>query len=64
MGYRISLLSGLSILAGAVLMAEHVIRFGYLEFELVGHETLGLLLIGLGTLGGYANYRERNNQPD
>ncbi len=57
--YHLSLISGLLILAGAVLMVEHVLRYGYLEFELLGHETYGLIMVVCGAVLGYVSFRQK-----
>jgi hypothetical protein len=57
--YHLSLVSGLLILAGAVLMVEHVLRYGYLEFELLGHETYGLIMVIAGAILGYISFRQK-----
>ena len=60
--YYLSLVSGLLILAGAVLMVEHVLRYGYLEFELLGHETYGLVMVIVGAILGFVSFRYKAAQ--
>ena len=55
-GYDLSLISAGLIGFGAFLILEHVLRFRYLEFELMGHETYGVVFLVAGLLVGYVNY--------
>ena len=55
-GYDLSLVSAGLIVFGAFLILEHVLRFRYLEFELMGHETYGVVLWIAGLAVGYLNY--------
>ena len=57
--YHLSLISGLLILVGAVLMVEHVLRYGYLEFEPLGHETYGLIMVIVGAILGDVSFRQK-----
>ena len=34
--------------AGVFLVVEHWITWGYLEFELLGHETYGVVMVAIG----------------
>lgn len=48
----------LIILTGLILMTEHIITYGYYDFELIGHETYGLIFIILGLFSfWYKNLR-------
>ena len=38
----------LIFIAGLILVTEHLITYGYYDFELIGHETYGFILMLIG----------------
>lgn len=50
--YNLKLIALGLMLLGFFFMWEHLWAWGYLEFELFGHETLGLVLLVAGVLMG------------
>ena len=58
-------LIGLFITAGGLAwIIEHWLTWGYLEFEVLGHETFGLtgVIIGIILMKGYLHHRLKKNQ--
>lgn len=51
---------GSMIALGSFWVIQHILTYGYLEFELVGHETYGLILIAAGCIGGKWLHRRAN----
>ena len=48
----------LIFIAGLILVTEHLVTYGYYDFELIGHETYGFILMLIGmTLFWYKNLR-------
>jgi len=50
LSYYKKLGSGLFIVGGAFLLLEHLFKFEGFDIEFLGHEYIGLVLIGLGFL--------------
>ena len=49
------------VTAGLSLIVEHKLKWGYLKFELFGHETYGALLILTGLLTGLFSRKKKNS---
>jgi len=47
------------ILLGSFWLLEHILTYGYLEFELLGHETYGIILIVIGCLVGRSAWKKK-----
>ena len=45
--YAKKMLGGLFIVGGSFLLMEHLFNFGGFDIECIGHEVIGLMLIGL-----------------
>ena len=51
----------LVFIAGLILVTEHLVTYGYYDFELIGHETYGFILMLLGmALFWYKNLRVKD----
>jgi len=51
----------LIFLVGLALVTEHIVTYGYYDFELIGHETYGFILMLLGmALFWYKNHRVKH----
>ncbi len=51
----------LVFITGLILVTEHLVTYGYYDFELIGHETYGFILMLIGmALFWYKNLRVKH----
>jgi len=60
--YYMFLIGVFLIPGGIALIAEHLLNFGYLEFEPQGHETYGLILAIIGSILLIPYIKERRSK--
>ena len=60
--YYVFLIGTFLVCGGSSLIVEHFLSFGYLEFELIGHETLGAALMIIGTIIAYPYLKEKREK--